>query len=898
MNDPRFRWGNLSLISSKSLRSLTGVFAVLTSLWLSQPAGAIDPSRLHMVPFGRPASLNRLLPEGRTRVTPQEEQPLIQLFETGPQWVSLGPSPIPNGQILGPPGTPEVPVSGRVSAIAVDPFNSNIVYVGAAQGGVYRSFDGGQTWTSLFAKAKNFAIGCITIDPVDHNTVLIGTGEGNLSADSYFGIGVYVVRNATSDKPVLRGPYALDTLGNNVFFARSIVSIQVDPENDNIVFCATSSGVGGLGANVGTNPALLPARGLYRSTNFMSASPRFTRLNVGPGTNTIVTSAVLDPANPNHLVCAVFGQVPGTTGNLNPQGGLYYTDNALAANPTFTRATVTGDTSDGNLPTFTNVKLAIARPVMAAVVVNSIVLAATDEFDTNQLDQGLLRKSTDGGKTFPTILTAADGFAGGQGFYNIAIAIDQSNPQNVYLAGTLSSTGVDPDGPPGHGYMYIDGQVIANPGPPNPAATGHGPPNGGGTFQFSRDGGTTFTPSVVTLHADSHAIAIAPSNTNVIYTGNDGGVWASTNQAVAWNDINTPGFLATQFESVVVHPFDAKFTLGGTQDNGTIIRFPDGSFFRADFGDGGYALIDQTAVNTENVTMYHTYFNATNNLIGFGRVLRTSCAQEGEWSFMGAHTGPADPTVHCDGTTDSFNGIQITDNVNFYAPMALGPNPGGFITPDPVYFGTDTLYRSADRGTHMPPASQAPIEPIIGGSGGVPISAIGISPTSDNIRVVGLDDGTVWGTATGSSTVVRIDGGKLPAVYICRVVLDPIDPNTAYITFNGYGLTAKPGQQIWVTHNLQSALLANLTPTWTAAGKGIPSISVNGLVIDPFNNKNLYSGTDHGVYASVNGGASWTKFGIGFPDCETFDLTLQSPNRILRAATHGLGIFEASIAMP
>ncbi|HEX4201959.1 MAG TPA: hypothetical protein VHY59_10605, partial [Chthoniobacterales bacterium] len=276
MNDPRLSWGNLSLTSSKSLRSVTGVFAVLTSLWLSQPAVAIDPSRLHMVPFGRTASLNRLLPEGRTQVAPQEEQPLIRLFETGPQWTALGPSPIPNGQILGPPGTPEVPVSGRVSAIAVDPNNPNIVYVGGAQGGVFRSLDGGQTWTSLFVGAKNFAIGCITVDPVDHTTLLIGTGEGNLSADSYFGIGVYVVRHANSAHPALRGPFALDPLGNNVFFARSIVSLQVDPNDDDMVFCATSSGVGGLGANVGTNPALLPARGLYRSTNFMSSAPRFT----------------------------------------------------------------------------------------------------------------------------------------------------------------------------------------------------------------------------------------------------------------------------------------------------------------------------------------------------------------------------------------------------------------------------------------------------------------------------------------------------------------------------------------------------------------------------------------------------------------------------------------------
>ena len=123
-------------------------------------------------------------------------------------------------------------------------------------------------------------------------------------------------------------------------------------------------------------------------------------------------------------------------------------------------------------------------------------------------------------------------------------------------------------------------------------------------------------------------------------------------------------------------------------------------------------------------------------------------------------------------------------------------------------------------------------------------------------------------------------------------MLDPVDPNTVYLAFNGYGLTAKPGEQVWVTHNLSASPV-----TWKPAGKGIPSISVNGFVIDPLNTKHLFAGTDHGVYASTDGGASWSQLGKGFPDVEIFDLTLQSPGRILRAATHGLGIWEALIGL-
>jgi hypothetical protein len=644
--------------------TLLGMAVILAPSWFSHSAQAIDRLRLLRKPFYKApfTSQQTRLPSANEEAI-RESESIIDLFEFGPVWVPLGPSPIPNGQTLPlslPLNSPEQkPVSGRVNVISVDPTNPSIVYVGPAQGGVFRSLDGGQTWRSLFLGAKNFAVGSITIDPKDHDKVIVGTGEGNFSADSHFGIGIYVIEEATSWFPHLKGPYAFDANGNNVLAKRGITQVLVDPKDDNIVFVTTSSAFGGLGAQAA---AFAPSRGLYRAKNFRSGHPNFERLQVGPGTDTRATSAGLDPSDPNHLVLSLYGAVAGSATDTNPTGGIYYTNNALDPVPTFTRAIITG-TGDQNLPIDTNVKLAIARdPVSQAL----IVLAATSEYANTTtidpstgkpfqyIDQGVVRKSIDGGATFSTTFPDANGFAGGQGFYNIAIAIDQKNPANIYLAGTVSATGLDPDG--GALNFIYDGVAIPVPKPSDPVTDpvdGIGPFNGGGTFQYSNDGGTTFVPSVNTLHADSHTIAIAPSSPNVVYTGNDGGVWKSTDGGRTWQDINTFGFLATQFESVAVHPTDPQFTIGGTQDNGTIFQKPDGSFIRADFGDGGYALIDQSATDTEHVTMYHTYFNQTGNLIGFGRVLNTSCATEGEWSFMGIYGGSVDPTVHCDGTTDS-----------------------------------------------------------------------------------------------------------------------------------------------------------------------------------------------------------------------------------------------------
>src|SRR5664279_324308 len=100
-----------------------------------------------------------------------------------PSWTPLGPAPIPNGQTA---SNDPVAVSGRVSAIAVDPFDANTVYVGTAQGGLYRTKDGGTNWTALMDKALSLAIGSITIDPLDHDIVFVGTGESNINSMSFF----------------------------------------------------------------------------------------------------------------------------------------------------------------------------------------------------------------------------------------------------------------------------------------------------------------------------------------------------------------------------------------------------------------------------------------------------------------------------------------------------------------------------------------------------------------------------------------------------------------------------------------------------------------------------------------------------------------------------------------
>lgn len=752
-------------------------------------------------------------------------------------WVPLGPTPIPQGQT----STTRVPVSGRTIAIAVHPTDSDTVYVGTAQGGLYKSTNGGTNWTNLFEfQLESLAIGAITIDPTDSNTVYVGTGEPNLSADSFAGRGVYIIRNANSASPALSGPFRLNSSSNDVFTGRAIGRIVVNPADNNVIFVCTTSGTGG---NPGTTPANLPPRGIYRSTNAQSANPIFSQVQItgiaSPNDRSTIDLA-LDPSNPNLLIATVIGAAT--------DGGIYRAANALAATPTFTRTlTLPDGSTNGRAELYLNRNGASLTIYAATGEISSVALGGPACVATRA---GLLRRSTDGGLTWSTPLPGSTGFCGGQCFYDMAIAVTPDN-QTIHLGG---------------------------------AARGGAAPCLIEVMKRSTNGGASFVRNDNTLHADEHALAIAPSNPQVVYTGSDGGIWRSTNNGNTWTSLNNGDFSATQFQGVAVHPYDRNFLMGGTQDNGTICMAADGTWTHCRDGDGGYAIIDDNAQDTTNVLMYHTFFNQTNSQIGFERATSTAANADGQlsgWTFRG-----------CSGTTSN-NGIRCADNVLFYAPMAQGPG-----NPNTLYFGTDRLYRSTNRGDAMATVSQGPLvpSPLPTSTSGIVITTIGISPQDDNVRIVGLRNGQVFATTNGSSTMTDVTGTNFPAPNpadptrnsIGRAVIDPNNKFTAYVTFVSFSPPA--GQQIFKTTNLNSA-----SPTWTPASNGIPTVPISSLAVDPQDSNILYAGTDIGVYQSTDGGANWAPYGTGLPRVAVFDVKISDVQRLLRIATHGRGIYEIGI---
>ncbi|MDX6384773.1 MAG: hypothetical protein QOK48_2346 [Blastocatellia bacterium] len=788
-------------------------------------------------------------------------------------WTPLGPTSITNGQALSGGDTA---VSGRVTSIAVDPSNSNNVYLGTAQGGVWRSLDGGTTWEAIFDGALSLAVGALAVAPSDPTKLYVGTGEFNGCADCFFGAGLYRIDNVNTS-PTLVGPInPLTTVGNltyQIFNGRGITKILVHPTDAATVFVSTGRGVGGSGGGALSNTLPpLGTRGVYRSTNATSAagSVTFQKLVVTPDLTSVDTPAtgnldtpdmVMEPGAPDNILVSVIG-ASGTF------GGIYRTTNATAGTPTFTQVR------------------SMAAGVRANLTINKVgsvvtVYAATSETPSSSNGQtcttgsGTVRKGVDpfGVGTW-SILAGGGGFCGGQCFYDIAVAVNPNNANEIYLGG---NAGVRP------------------PSPPNPCPDG---------MKKSIDGGATFFRDDTGTHADSHALTFDATG-GTIFAGNDGGVWkkpASNTVATSWNNLNTAPLNTLQFESIAVHPTDRFMMIGGTQDNGTEFQQTSaGNWSNAEGGDGGYCLIDQSATNTTNVNMYHTFFNQTGTQIGFDRAVNTTCLPiKNFWPTRGiGFVGGGDaeqPSLSCDGTANYLhNGLSLTDNVLFYAPMALGPG-----SPNTVYFGTDRLYRSTDRGDTMTVVSQASLSNP--GGGGSPISSIAIWSGGDNLRLVGLQNGQIWATSTGSSTMVNL-AAPFPAnpngsttKFAGRVAIDPNNKNVGYVALSYF---APAGQGIWKITNLVAASGASpAAPVWAAAANGLPSIPVNALVIDPINSNNLYAGTDIGVYSSTDGGANWVPFGTGLPRSAVFDLQIQPSFRLLRAATHGRGVWETPLISP
>lgn len=309
-------------------------------------------------------------------------------------WTPLGPLAIPNGQTY---GGARVLVTGRVTAIAVDPTAPATLYLGTAQGGVWKTTDAGLSWQPLTDNEVSMAVGALALDPSNPQVIYLGTGEGNFSGDSYYGLGVLRSNDGGST-------WTLH--GDTVFAGARFCRILVTSGTPNQIFAATSSG-------------------LFRSSD---GGGTWTKLTSGLPTTASCTDVVMDPTTPATLYAAFW------------QRGIYKTTNAGAATPAFAQLTTGLPTPTTAAPGgFTRVALAISPSspqTLYALMANNDT-ASPPPGPPYRYAVDKLYVTTNGGANWSAITLpfGAGSGIGGQGFYNLHIVVDPTTPDIIYFGG-------------------------------------------------------------------------------------------------------------------------------------------------------------------------------------------------------------------------------------------------------------------------------------------------------------------------------------------------------------------------------------------------------------------------------------------------------------------------------
>ncbi len=328
-------------------------------------AEPVDPleQRVAIFPPPRPDT------EGALRST--------DITQGGNAWVARGPSPTRGAQVR---VAPDNEVTGAVQAIAAHPTNADIMYVGAVNGGIWRTADATAarpTWTALTDRLPSQSIGALAFDPLDPDllTLLAGTGRwSNFAQRGDDEIGLY----RTTD-----GGDSWTMLGAPTLVGQKVIAVAA---RGPLLFAATTTG------------------GLYRSVD------NGTLFTLASGTGNLPAGGIFDlvgsPADPMRFYAAVRGDAPRVF--RSDDGGQRWTN------------VTAGIGSLGGTTTALRLAVGAAGTVYATVINNSALAAVA--------------RSTDQGGNW-TAMDVPAIHPGGQGTVNTAIVADPLNANLVYLAG-------------------------------------------------------------------------------------------------------------------------------------------------------------------------------------------------------------------------------------------------------------------------------------------------------------------------------------------------------------------------------------------------------------------------------------------------------------------------------
>ncbi len=771
----------------------------------------------------RRAVRNRRLPQRpRLFLEPLEDRTLLSA------WAPIGPAPILNGQTAG-----NLPVSGRVTGIAADPGNANIVYVATAGGGIWE-YDARATtnpannaWTPLTDNptdssgkpltdsngnpAPEFmgavAVTDATAGPYSRNQIVYaGTGEANNSTDSFYGVGILV--------SVVGGRTWTLTTAGGAFQRETISKIAIDPfdPTGGTAYAAVSGrGTNGFTGNTG----------IWKTTDF---GQTWTNMTGAAGLSKFDSwsDVVIDPIQQGGktVLYAAEGDPSGTVGN-----GVYKSVNGGTTWNLLNGQGAVNGSEDGRI------SLALFDGSYQGKNVNELFVAISQKSGNGSGLYEML-KSTNGGDTFSDLTnkTGLTNYLGKQGWYDTTLAISPQNPNYIYAGGAFNSFG----------------------------------PTFSGSPLESFDGGDNWT-DIATIkgvgpHSDDHAVAFDKNGD--LLDGNDGGVFKLTNPTdkvkQSWESLNS-GLQTIQFVSIAaaVDPTTNNLIVyGGSQDNGTEKYTGALGWTLLLGGDGGITQVDPNQPNIVYAEYQNLGLNVSNNGgKNFNDI--TKDIQGSAPKFYAPYVRDASGFIYYSTNTLNFSKDQGGKWYQIGTPGSNNFNPGGPQIHAIAVSPTDNrvVYVSAGNGMFVTRNAQA-------------VDAFGnVDPASVTWTQINLPNRSV-------------------AFALNSIVIDPSVANggTAYAVVNSFSTGG--GKHVYKTTNFGS--------TWTDISGNLPNTPVWSVLVSP-DGKTVYVGTDMGVYSTSNGGTNWARFGTGLPNAQVTQLVYVASKNILVAGTYGRGAWATAL---
>lgn len=648
-------------------------------------------------------------------------------------WTPLGPQPVSTPFTYGN-------VSGRIAAIAVDPGNPSVVYIGAAQGGVWKSTNGGTSWSALTDTQPSLAVGSIAIDPNNTNIIYVGTGEQNFAQDSYYGAGILKSIDGGSTWTQLTGTgVGFVPPGSDPTF---IGGVAVEPGNSDVVLAAV-----GLAGNINFGQTGYVAR----STDGGST---WTKVLTATG-NTAANVVFFDPTNGSVAYAAIQNK------------GVYRSADGGA---TWTFLAGTGS----NVFPTTNV----GRIALAIAPSSPTTLYASVGIPFSTL-LGIW-KTTDSGANWTKVSGTLQYCPEGQCWYNNAIAVDPANANVVYAGGDINpSTGST------QVYRSTDGgstwALVPNNNQLHPDLHALTFSADGSILYVGNDGGAwkTTTPTAASFSwtnlnstleiTQFYAnLGIHPTNAQIIFGGTqDNGVESST-ATVTWDEVDcgdgSSAAIDYNHTSTVYDNCHGINIFKSTTGGGS------GSFTSA---QSGITAGERTAFSPPLVI---DPVNPSILYFGTFRIYQTTNGAS-SWTAISPDLTGGDGTFF--GNIASIAVAKSNNNVVY-----VGMNDGK------AQVSTNALSGASSTWTN-----------ISAGLPGRAVTAIAIDPTNAaNVFVTtsGFGTGHVFQSTNSGTTWTNISG-NLPNIPVNAIVFDPDIANTLYIGTDVGVMKTSDGGTTWST---------------------------------------------------------------------------------------------------